>query len=62
VPGPLTIEEVRAAQILTGATMAAWLACGVIPGVQPYTAQIRIVLLVAYLLCVTAFVAYVLLR
>jgi hypothetical protein len=60
VPGPLASEEVRAAQILTGATMAAWLACGVIPGVQPYAMKIRTVLLGAYLLGCAAFIAYLL--
>jgi hypothetical protein len=52
----------RAAQILTGATMAAWLACGVIPGVQPYATKLRTTLLGAYLLCCVGFIAFVLLR
>ena len=60
--GPTTDEEVRAAQILTGATMAAWLACGVIPGVRPYTARIRTALLAAYLLGCAVFIVYLLLR
>jgi len=60
--GPATDEEVRAAQILTGATMAAWLACGIIPGVQPYATKIRTALLAAYLLGCVAFIAYLLLR
>jgi hypothetical protein len=53
-----TDEEVRAAQILTGATLAAWLACGVIPGVQPYATKIRTVLLAAYLLACLGFIVY----
>jgi hypothetical protein len=62
VLGSATAAQVRAAQILTGATMAAWLACGVIPGVQPYATKIRTVLLVAYLLGCAAFIAYVSVR
>ena len=61
MPGPVTGEEMRAAQILTGATMAAWLACGAIPGVRPYATTLRAGLLAAYLLCCAAFIAYVLL-
>ncbi len=60
--GPVSAEEIRAAQILTGATMAAWLASGWIPGARPYTTKIRTVLLAAYLLGCTAYIAYVLLR
>ena len=60
MPGPVTAEEMRAAQILTGATMAAWLACGAIPGVRPYATKLRAVLLGIYLLCCAGFIAFVL--
>ncbi len=60
--GPATDEEVRAAQILSGAAMAAWLACGWIPVVRPYATKIRTVLLAAYLLCCVAFIGYLLVR
>jgi hypothetical protein len=46
----VSAEEMRGAQLLTGATIAAWLACGVILGVRPYTTKIRAALLTAYLL------------
>ena len=62
MPGPVTAEDMQAARILTGATMAAWLACGVIPGVRPRAGKIRAGLLIAYLVCCAAYVGYVLLR
>jgi hypothetical protein len=42
-------EEIRAAQIVTGVTMAAFLAAGMIPGARRYAARIRGALLVLYL-------------
>jgi hypothetical protein len=51
----------HAAQILTGATMATWLACGVIPGVRPHATKIRTLLLSAYLLGCAGFIAYIML-
>jgi hypothetical protein len=62
VPGPVTADEMRAAQLLTGATMAVWLATGWVPGLRPYVARIRAVLLLAYLGVCAAFAAYVLMR
>jgi len=52
----------RGAQMLTGATIAAWLACGWIPGVRPYATKIRAGLLAAYLLGCAAFIVQVLFR
>ena len=60
--GPVTSEDMRAAQLLTGATMAAWLTCGVVPAARPYATKLRAGLLAAYLLGCAAFVVYVLLR
>jgi hypothetical protein len=62
VPGPVTAGDMQAAQILTGATIAAWLACGVIPGVRPYATKIRAGVLTAYLLGCVGYAAYVLFR
>ncbi|HVC62929.1 MAG TPA: hypothetical protein VND19_21510 [Acetobacteraceae bacterium] len=59
---PATPEEAHAAQILTGATMAAWLACGWIPAIRPYATKIRVAILGAYLLGCIAYVGYVMLR
>jgi hypothetical protein len=57
----VSAEEMRAAQILSGATMAAWLACGAIPGIRPHATKIRAALLTAYLLGCAAFIAYTML-
>jgi alkylhydroperoxidase family enzyme len=62
VPAFATAEEMQAARILSGATMAAWLAAGWIPVARPYVAKIRITLVVAYLLACVICVASVLLR
>ena len=42
-------EEIRAAQIATGLTMAAFIAACVVPGVRQYAAKIRGALLILYL-------------
>jgi hypothetical protein len=55
-------EQMRQAQIVTGLAMAAFIGVGVVPGLRPYAARIRLVLLVAYLLACAGFVAWVLLR
>jgi hypothetical protein len=55
-------EQVRQAQIVTGLAMAAFISVGVVPGLRPYAARIRLVLLVVYLLACAAFVTWVLLR
>ena len=60
--GPATDEEVRAAQILSGAMMAAWLACGLIPGLRRFATWIRMGLLGSYLCAGGVFIAYMLLR
>jgi hypothetical protein len=58
----VSADEMRAAQLLTGARMAAWLACGAIPGVRPYAAKIRAGVLAAYLLGCAGYIGYVLFR
>lgn len=60
--GSVTTGEFRAAQILTGATMAAWLASGWMPALQPYATKIRVVVLTAYLLCCAGFIVYLVAR
>jgi len=62
VLAPVSAEAMRGAQMLTGATIAAWLACGWIPGVRPYATKIRAGLLAAYLLGCAAFIVQVLFR
>jgi len=53
-------EEIRAAQILTGVTMAAFIAVGVIPGARGYAARIRAALLVLYLVLCGAILTHAL--
>jgi hypothetical protein len=60
---PLTSDELHAAQILSGATMALWIIVGLAPGVRAYATQIRVAVLAAYLLGIAGFIVYfVLLR
>ena len=54
-------EEIRAAQIVTGVTMAAFIAVGMIPATRRYVTQIRAALLVLYLVVCSGFLAYALL-
>jgi hypothetical protein len=55
-------DQMRAAQIITGAAMALFVGIGVVPGLRRHAATIRLVLLAAYLVACIAFVAWVLLR
>jgi hypothetical protein len=57
-----TADELRAAQILTGAAMALFLMVGLIPGLGPYAGKLRAGVLAAYLLGCVAFMGYVLLK
>jgi hypothetical protein len=54
-------EEIRAAQIVTGVTMAAFIAAGVVPGARRYAARIRGALLVLYLVVCGAILTHALL-
>jgi hypothetical protein len=54
--------DMQAARIVTGATMAALIGVGLVPGLRKHAGVIRGVLLVAYLLTCGAFASYVLLR
>jgi hypothetical protein len=58
----ISVEEMQAARILTGTTIAAWLACGLIPAARPYATTIRVCLLAGYLLGAAVFIGYVMLR
>jgi hypothetical protein len=55
-------EDVRAAQIVTGVTMALFIGAGLTPGLREYAGRIRVALLVLYLLASCGFIAYVLVR
>jgi len=58
---PVTPDEMHAAQILTGATMASWIAVGLIPGLRPHAGRIRLAVLAAYLLGCAGFIVWFLL-
>ncbi|HEY7579692.1 MAG TPA: hypothetical protein VH855_19040 [Acetobacteraceae bacterium] len=59
--GAVSGEEIRAAQIVTGVTMAAFIAAGVVPGLRQRAAAVRGALLALYLIACGAFLAYALL-
>jgi hypothetical protein len=54
--------DMQTARVVTGATMAAFLAAGVVPGLREHAGRIRVALLVIYLLACGIFVGYVLMR
>jgi hypothetical protein len=54
--------DMQTARIVTGATMAAFLAAGIVPGLREHAGRIRVALLVIYLLACGIFVGYVLMR
>jgi hypothetical protein len=60
--GAVSGEEIRAAQIMTGVTMALFIGIGIAPGLRQRAVRLRLALLVFYLLACCVFVAYVLLR
>ena len=55
---PVTAEEMHAAQIITGATMALWIGVGLVPGLKPYAGAIRGAGLAAYLATIAGFAIY----
>ena len=55
-------EQMRTARIVTGATMAAFIAVGLAPPLRPYAPRIRLALVVAYLIGCVGFVGYALLH
>jgi hypothetical protein len=60
--GAVSGDEIRAAQIVTGVTMAAFIAAGVVPGLRERAAVIRGALLVLYLVACGVFIGYAALR
>ena len=49
----------RAAQLISGATMAIWIGMGVLPPLRPYAHAVRRALLLIYLAGCVGFIAYV---
>ena len=58
----VSAEDMRAAQIVTGATMAVFIGVGLVPGLRAHTVRIRAVLLAAFLLACGLLVGHVLLQ
>ena len=58
----VTGEEMRAARLVTGVTMALFVGVSVAPGLRRHAGRIRLVLLVVYLVVCAVFVATVLSR
>lgn len=58
----VTAEDMQVARVVTGVTMALFVATAVTPGLRQSAAPIRWVLLGAYLVACVGFVGYVLLK
>jgi len=58
----MSSTDLQAARIVTGTTMAAFLAVGLVPSLRAHTGRIRAALLALYLSVCVVFVAWVLLR
>jgi hypothetical protein len=58
----VTADEMQAARIVTGATMALFVLTAVAPGLRQHAAKVRLLLLILYLLACAVFVGYVLMR
>jgi hypothetical protein len=60
--GPVSGADIQIAQIVTGATMAAFIAVSLVPRGHKHAARIKGVLIIAYLLFFCLYSGYVLLR
>jgi hypothetical protein len=55
-------DDIRAAQMLTGATFAMFLMVNVVPGLRPYAVRIRLAIVAAYFVATAGFMIYLLIR
>ncbi len=55
-------EDIRAAQMITGATFALFLMVGYVPGLRAYAAQIRVAITVAYFVAAAGLMVYLMVR
>ncbi len=55
-------EDIRSAQMITGATFALFLMVGFVPGLQDYAARIRLAITVAYFAAAAGFMVYLMAR
>lgn len=60
--GPVSAEDMRAAQIITGAAMALWLSIRFVPGLQRHATRAQIGVLVLYLIGCAAIFIHAMLR
>ena len=58
----VTNDDIRAAQIVTGATFAAFVLVGFVPGLRAHGQRIRWAITALYLLTVAGFMLYLLAR
>jgi hypothetical protein len=59
---PVSGGDMRAAQLVTSATLALVLLVRFVPGLGPYATRIRVVIAVSYFIVVAGFMIYVLVR
>jgi len=55
-------EDMRAAQMITGATFVLYLMVSFVPGLRPYAARIRIAIVGGYFVAVAGFMIHLLAR
>lgn len=54
----VSVNEMQAARIVTGAAMALWIGVGLVPGLRQHASAIRRAVLALYLLTFGGFVLY----
>ena len=57
----VSADTMRAAQLITGVTMAIWIGVGVFPPLRPHAHTVRRAVLMLYLVCCLGFIIYALL-
>jgi hypothetical protein len=55
-------DDIRAAQMITGATFALFFMAGVVPGLRSHAGRIRLVIVVAFFAVAAGFMVYLLVR
>jgi len=55
-------EDIRAAQMITGATFTLFFLVGVAPGLRSYAGRIRLAIVVAYFAVAAGFMVYLMVR
>lgn len=55
-------QDIRAAQTITGATLAMFLMVGIVPGLRLYAARLRLAIAAAYFAAAAGFMIYLIVR